>query len=231
MLVSFDRLSSDSVRWCMFNRRRQRWPIRLVCAAVLTSSVALAVGAADSPGAAPQGESVAPQPGRWQPHSYDFHFMGFTSTYSCDGLADKLQLLLRLAGASPDARVMPLCVRGSGVPDKLVQASVKFSTLQPADASAAGAAAAAPTSVDGVWRHVELAPRRPFELGPGDCELVEQFRDTLLPMFTTRNVNNQVTCVPHQESGSNFSLGFDVYAPPPPPAKGKPAKGAPAKGA
>jgi hypothetical protein len=196
----------------------------------MTSSAALTAGAADSAGAAPQGESVAPQPGRWQPHSYDFHFMGFTSTYSCDGLADKLQLLLRLAGASPDAKVMPLCVRGSGVPDKLVQASLKFSTLQPADTSAAGAAAAAPTSVNGVWRHVELSPRHPFQLGTGDCELVEQFRDTLLPMFTTRNVNNQVTCVPHQDSGSNFSFSFDVFAPPP-PAKGAPTKGAPAKGA
>jgi hypothetical protein len=52
---------------------------------------------------------------------------------------------------------------------------------------------------------------------------VEQFRDTLLPMFVTRNVNNQVTCVPHQESGSNFSLSFDVFAPAP-PIKGTPAK-------
>ncbi len=80
-----------------------------------------------------------------------------------------------------------------------------------------------------MWRHVELAPRHPFELQAGDCELVEQFRDTLLPMFVTRNVNNQINCVPHQESGSNFSLSFDVLAPLP-PANAPAAKGAAAKG-
>jgi hypothetical protein len=203
----------------MLNRRRQRWsiPLVLVCAASMASSIALAAGAADG--------AVAAQPGSWQPHSYDFHFMGFTSTYSCDGLADKLHLLLRVVGARPDATVIPLCARGIGMPDKLAQASVKFSTLQLADASAAGAAASPSKSAPGVWRHVELTPRHPFELQAGDCELVEQFRDTLLPMFVTRNVDNQVTCVPHQESGSNFSLSFDVFAPPP-PAKGAAAKGA-----
>jgi hypothetical protein len=198
----------------MLNQRWQRWAIPLVCVALLTGSLALADGA-DSAG--------AEQAGSWQPHSYDFHFMGFTSTYSCDGLADKLHLLLRLVGASPDATVMPLCVRGTGRPDKLAQASLKFSTLQLADANAPGAAASAPQGAPGVWRHVELSPRHPFELQTGDCELVEQFRDTLLPMFVTRNVNNQVTCVPHQESGSNFSLSFDVFAPSP-PAKRAPAK-------
>jgi hypothetical protein len=194
----------------------------LVCAALLAGSIALAADAADSAG---QG-----QPGSWQPHSYEFHFMGFTSTYSCDGLAEKLQLLLRLVGARPHATVVALCARGNGVPDRLAQASLKFSTLQPADPNAPGAAASAPESAPGVWRHVELTPRHPFDLQTGDCELVEQFRDTLLPMFATRNVNNQVTCVPHQDSGSNFSLSFDVFAPPP-PVKGAPAKGAAAKGA
>jgi hypothetical protein len=206
----------------MMNRRRQRWSIPVVCAAFWASSIAVAAGAADS--------AAAEQPGSWQLHSYDFHFMGFTSTYSCDGLADKLQLLLRVVGARPDATVIPLCARGAGMPDKLAQASLKFSTLQLADMNAPGAAASASQSAPGVWRHVELAPRRPFELQTGDCELVEQFRDALLPMFVTRNVDNQVTCVPHQDSGSNFSLSFDVFAPPP-PAKGAPAKAAAAKGA
>jgi hypothetical protein len=193
----------------MLNRLSQRRSIPVVCAALLAGSFALAAGAADGDG------DGTVQSGNWQPHKYDFHFMGFTSTYSCDGLADKLQLLLRVVGARPDAKVVPLCARGTGVPDKLAEASLKFSSLQLADANSPAAAAGAPDSAAGVWRHVELAPRRPFELQAGDCELVEQFRDTLLPMFVTRNVNNQVTCVPHQESGSNFSLSFDVFAPAP----------------
>jgi hypothetical protein len=165
-------------------------------------------------------DGAGTEAGSWQSHTYQFHFMGFTATYSCDGLGDKLQLLLRLAGARADAKVTPTCARGFGVPDKLADAQVVFSTLQPA----AAAGANADSSAAGSWRHVELAPQHPFALQVGDCELVEQFRDTLLPMFATRNLKSQINCVPHQESGSNFSLSFDVLAPPP-AAKGPAAKG------
>ena len=41
-----------------------------------------------------QGAGPAAQPGSWQPHTYRFYVMGFTSTYSCEGLEDKLKLLL-----------------------------------------------------------------------------------------------------------------------------------------
>jgi hypothetical protein len=192
----------------MFARNRPLLFVRRLCCAALMSAAALAVAAADSPGAGPPAPLAVTGAGSWQPHSYDFQFMGFTSTYSCDGLADKLKLLLQAVGAGPDAKVQPFCTRGYGVPDKLVRATVVFSSLQPV-APGSGAA----VSVAGVWRHVELAPHRPFNLDLGDCELVEQFRDKLLPMFQTRNLNNQVTCVPHEDSGSNFNLDFDVFAP------------------
>jgi len=186
----------------------------LSAALALITAIALPVHAAD--GGSTTGEAAAaaaaPEPGAWQSHTYEFHSMGFTSTYSCDGLGDKLKLLLRLSGAGPDAKVMPSCARGYGVPDKLAQARVEFSTLQPAGAGSPGA-------VNGVWRHVELSPRHPFDLETGDCELVEQFRDRLLAMFATRNLQQQITCVPHQDAGSAFSLSFDVFAAPL-PAKG-----------
>jgi len=186
---------------------------------LIAAMVALSANAADGASASDDAPAAvpAPEPGAWQPHTYEFHSMGFTSTYSCDGLGDKLKLLLRVAGARADAKAMPLCARGYGVPDKLAEAKVEFSTLQPAGAASPGAApnaTSAAKSVNGVWRHVELAPRHPFDLQSGDCELVEQFRDTLLPMFATRNLKQQITCVPHQDSGSDFSLSFDVFAAP-----------------
>ena len=42
--------------------------------------------------------------GVWQKHEYSFQFLGFTSTYSCDGLASKLKVLLIAAGARADAK-------------------------------------------------------------------------------------------------------------------------------
>jgi hypothetical protein len=189
--------------------------MRLLCAAALLAAMSLAAGAADSPGADAPGPEMPTEAGSWQDHDYQFNYMGFTAIYSCDGLADKLQLLLRLSGARADAKVMPSCTRGFGIPDRLAQAHVKFSTLQPA---------ASDSSVDGVWRHVELSAHHPFDLHSGDCELVEQFRDRLLPMFATRNLKQQITCVPHQDSGSNFSMSFDVFAPLPPPKATKKPK-------
>jgi hypothetical protein len=177
--------------------------------------MALATSAAGIAGADEPAGAAATQPASWQSHTYQFHYMGFTATYSCDGLGDKLQLLLRLTGARPDVKVMPSCARGYGVPDTLAEAQVVFSTLRPADAASADASASAADNVKGAWRHVELAAQRPLQLQAGDCELVEQFRDTLLKMFVTRNVSSQITCVPHQQSGS-FSLSFDVFAPLPP---------------
>jgi hypothetical protein len=210
----------------MVDRHQRLSALSLVCAGIVTAAIVTpAMGltepaAADTPPAGAEGTMPGAAAGHWQPHTYDFHVMGFTSTYSCDGLEGKLKLLLRLARAREDAKVDALCARGYGVPDKLAQAKVTFSTLQigsPAPEAAASASLAAASSeapgAAGAWRHVEIAPHRPFELQVGDCELVEQFRDRMLPMFTTRNVQSQITCVPHQESGSNFSLRFDVFAP------------------
>jgi hypothetical protein len=49
--------------------------------------------------------------------------------------------------------------------------------------------------------------------------VVEQFRSQVLPMFTTRNVVSNTTCIPYQESGSVIDLKFEVFAPPIPAPK------------
>ena len=157
--------------------------------------------------------SSAPhEAGVWQKHEYSFAFMGFTTTYSCDGLASKLKLLLIAAGARPDAKAQAgACASGFGRPDKFARADLTFYSLAPA--GAAEGTGSAP--VDGTWIRVALAYQQPRDLGRGDCELVEQFRSNVLPMFTTRNVDNHTTCVPHQESGSAIDLRFESFGTPP----------------
>jgi hypothetical protein len=165
--------------------------------------------------------AAAPDRAVWQKHEYSFAFLGFTSTYSCDGLADKLKVLLIAAGARRDAKSQPgACASGFGRPDKFARADLTFYTLAPAgaDAPAGGdvpAGSDAPAyakRVDAAWRRVTFADRSPRELSTGDCELVEQFQNNVLPMFTTRNVDNHTTCVPHQISGSVISLRFESLA-------------------
>lgn len=160
--------------------------------------------------------------GVWQKHEYSFRYMGVTSTYSCDGLADKLKLLLIAAGARHDAKSQPgACARGFGRPDKFASATLVFYTLAPA--TAAGGSAQ-PKPVAAAWRPVALSARSPRELAVGDCEVVEQFASNVLPMFTTRNVVNRTTCVPYQQAGSNIDLRFDSLAAAPSAAHAAPAQ-------
>lgn len=147
--------------------------------------------------------------GSWQQHKFSFQFLGFTSTYSCDGLADKLKVLLLAAGARADIKSWPgACASGFGRPDKFARAELTFYTLAPVDPGAPADA----KPVKGTWRTVAFSARSPRELQVGDCELVEQFFNQVLPMFKTQNVMNSTTCVPHQQSGSTINLKFDSFS-------------------
>lgn len=143
-------------------------------------------------------------PGSWQSQKTELNYMGFTTTYSCDGLQSKLELLLRKLGASSDAKVQAYGCDRFDAPSKFARATLNFATLHPV-------ASDTDPAVPGRWRTIEFAPHRPFALGEGDCELIEQFRDQVLPLFATRGLEGRVNCVPHQVS--TFSLKFQVFAP------------------
>jgi hypothetical protein len=179
------------------DRPRLRTRILGLAGAMLLSTAAFAADAPDSPAAR----------GTWQTHKYSFQFLGFTSTYSCDGLANKLKELWLAVGARADAKSQPgACAAPFGQPDKFARADLTFSILAPLDATAANG-----KPVNGAWRAVTLAAHAPRDLQIGDCELVEQFRQQVLPMFTTRNVVSNTTCIPNQESGSLIDLKFESF--------------------
>lgn len=199
----------------------------LASGAALRSDPTLADETSPAPAAAPAPASptpaapapaapapAAPAPaahisGTWQKHQYSFQYMGFTTTYSCDGLADKLKVLLIAAGARADAKAQPgACAAPFGRPDKFARADLTFYTLAPL----AGGAAAGEKPVDAQWRAVTFGTRSPRELAIGDCEAVEQFKNLVLPMFTTRNVVDSTACIPYQFSGSVINLQFEALA-------------------
>jgi hypothetical protein len=161
-----------------------------------------------TPAFSAEASATGPEHGVWQKNEYTFQFLGFTTTYSCDGLAGKLKVLLIAAGARADAKsISGACTRAYGSPDKFAQAYLTFYSLVPVENGENGS-----PPINGVWRPVVIADRSPREVALGDCELVEQFRDKVLPMFTTRNIDNRMTCVPHQLSGSVVNLKFEVFA-------------------
>jgi hypothetical protein len=180
----------------------RRWAALIGCAFLPALLIPGAAFADESSPAVQQTQGV------WQKHEYEFAYFGFTTTYSCDGLADKIRVLLIAAGARNDAKSQPgACASGFGRPDKFARAHLTFYTLGPGDAGSGSDGQALP----GTWRPVAFSSRSPRELHLGDCELVEQFRNNVLPMFATRAVENHTTCVPHQDSGSNIDLKFESF--------------------
>src|ERR1700722_9872975 len=141
----------------------RRWAALIGCAFFPALLIPGAAFADESSPAAQQTQGV------WQKHEYEFAYFGFTTTYSCDGLADKIRVLLIAAGARNDAKSRPgACASGLGRPDKFARAYLTFYTRGP-DGGGNGSNSQAPP---GAWRAVAFSDRSPRELGVGDCELI-----------------------------------------------------------
>ena len=152
-------------------------------------------------------------PAQWQRQEMEFVYLGFTTRYSCEGLQARLRALLLASGARPDLQVT---IRGCpGLPGEVTEfpsVHAIFYTL----VGARGGGDAFPAR----WTRVTIAAMQPKALEPGDCELVEQFRDRVLPAFATRGLAGDVHCIPHQIAASAFRLGFESMRPASPESRG-----------
>jgi hypothetical protein len=145
----------------------------------------------------------APATGAWQAHEYQLTFTGIHAAYSCDWLEEKLRLLLKKAGARADIQIHTHCQQPSG-PSPGAEARMNFFTLAPA--TDAG-------DTPAVWRKVVLHDHLPLALEASDCELVEQFRTELLPLFTTRSIDNRMSCRGGDNDSQGLHLEFEVLVP------------------
>lgn len=150
--------------------------------------------------------------GVWVPRRVHFVYQGFTTFYSCNGLRDEIEHMLRKLGARDLKVRSDPCIAGTGRPEPFPGVRVTMQVLVPAGPHVAGG-----TPVPAHWRKVTLASQgMDFNQG-GKCELIEQFRHAFLPLFDARNVQMRATCVPHQITMSNY-LSAEVLFPRSPPA-------------
>jgi hypothetical protein len=149
--------------------------------------------------------AVAAEPAVWQVHEIDFVYTGFTSTYSCDGLGEKLRALLLTAGAKADVKADPYGCKAFGKPDRFARVRLRFSALAPAPP------AAAPTdTLPAQWRHIVIGYNQPYAIDSGDCELLEDFRSKVLTAFAVRNLHAAGGCTPHNPSSGAEQLSFET---------------------
>jgi hypothetical protein len=148
----------------------------------------------------------------WAQKEFQFVYQGFTSKYSCDGLHDKMRtILLQLGARKSDLKISDWgCAGRSGVPDPFPGVSVKMSVLVPAEGAAASLGEPA---VPSHWQAVTLKLDRSPLSEAGECELIEQVKQKVLPLFTTRTVDLKSECIPHQLTPGGTHLSAEVLAP------------------
>jgi hypothetical protein len=145
----------------------------------------------------------------WIPKELRFTYMGFTSHYSCDGLRDKMRAVLLKLGVRKDLSVTATgCSEGFGRVSPFPGVVAKFHLLQALTEENAPKEETKPVSAH--WQNVDLAPTGDPLRAAGDCELTEQIKQRVLPLFSTRNIAYSSTCVPNQLTVGGTKLAADV---------------------
>ena len=179
------------------------------------AAAAVATLIAAAPGLAAAQDDVAAV---WVPKHVQVVYQGFTTHYSCDGLQDRIRTLLEKLGAH-DLKVRQFgCVRLSG-PTLFPGVRVDMRVLVPQSSAEAAKDKDTSSAVQAQWSNVVLMPENASYDEQGECELIEQFKETFLPLFSIRNVKYASTCVPH-EITLGTHLSAEVLMLPPKVARG-----------
>jgi hypothetical protein len=142
----------------------------------------------------------------WVTKVSSFVYQGLTSKYTCNALEAQIKEVLQVLGASKS----DLSVRTIGCPDPLTPsyypgANIKMTVLQPAEKTTPKT-----LIVPARWKTVDLKLNRGSKNESGQCELIEAIARSIVPLFTTRNLKTQTTCVPNTASATEPTLKVDV---------------------
>jgi hypothetical protein len=151
----------------------------------------------------------------WREQHLNFFYMGRTSRYSCEGLRDKVRAMLLDLGARRDIRITALGCEGADAararPGSLGPSlNIVMSTPVLPDASAKPLHPGDPAAVDARFEPFTITSDAFRNMGIADCELVEEFSRQILPKLAARNLKQDITCVPLEQSGSRFLVRGEV---------------------
>lgn len=194
---------------------RRRSSARRVVLAALSFFV-MAVVAGGAAGAAQTGSA---QPARWVQKKIYFTYLGFTTHYSCEGLRDKVQLVLLQLGARKEGLDVHEagCVAPQGGPERFPAVAGTFYVLQPMTEQQVGIPSGAIVAAHWQTVQVQLSPSALDQAG--QCELLEQVKQRIVPLFDARNIRFGTNCTPHQLMMPGATLEVDVLKPDPPAVK------------
>jgi hypothetical protein len=143
----------------------------------------------------------------WQHREIKFTYIGLSTSYSCDGLQQDIRALLLYFGARKDLKVT-----ASGCPSPT---DISHSAFIDADfyALAPVTNEVDSNALTASWTAVEVSPRHPSFMDSGNCELVEQMKDSLLNAFVVQDVDYRTDCFPHEVNLHAFQIKGWVLKP------------------
>ncbi|HEX7115321.1 MAG TPA: hypothetical protein VF193_09325 [Steroidobacter sp.] len=171
-----------------------------------------------------------------------FHFHSFTTFYSCTSLEGKIERIMRALAVdaqvevrSPDcpgtiARMPRILIEAASLVEATPEAIAEREKGKARRELIARVRGERGEDIEGVerfparWQRVRLS-RGELDLGPGDCELIEQIKRHVLPKLGARIVSDELHCSPNLSNLNQPRLEVEVLvgvAQPDEPAPGKP---------
>jgi hypothetical protein len=180
---------------------------------------AAAPSAGAGPASAPAVVAGNPRAAVWRAQRVEFLYVGRTSRYSCDGLRYKVRAMLIDLGVRRDLTVVAIGCAGydrvSAGPAGL-RLKIEFSSPALPETGTRPLREGDLAAVDARFQAFRIASDAFRDMGIGDCELVQQFAQQLLPKLAVRDVHQDIVCVPYQPSASRFLVRGEILKPLPP---------------
>jgi hypothetical protein len=186
-------------------RRSRSWAGALLAGLMMAAAVASFAADSTAPAGAPQGA-------QWVKKKVFFVYAGLQTEYVCEGFRDQMRkVLLQLGARKSDLDVRETgCTSGFNQPTHFPGVAGTISVLQPAGPGQGDAANGAPGVVAAHWQPVQVQLDFPGRDVNGQCELIQQVKSHILPLFTTRNVQYDPNCSPRQLIVGGTSLRLEV---------------------
>lgn len=173
----------------------------------------------------------------WKPQEIRYSYVGFTAAYGCSAAEAQLKNILLAMGAHPQTQVHAIgclndrpakdffisIITATPVAAKDVKPSAREQSMQTLIEKLGGAKAFSTDPFPARWQTVSLSRDRKLNLQPGDCELMQGLRDSVLPKLSVKVVADGVQCTPHQLSIQTPELTVSALIPVPSADAGKPA--------
>ena len=194
-------------------------------AAVVALTSLSAAQAQEAGGQAPAQAQESALQAIWKRQEIDFFYQSFTTFYSCDGIEDRVETILRAVGAKDVKAIATGCM--SNAPSRTPHVRIVAKT--PIEATPEALAEVQKTQTQrelkakvrgerpeealaqfpATWKRVNLSVGQ-FGIEEGECELIEELNRKVFPKLAIRTVKDETNCVPHQRNIGKPRLQVDA---------------------